>query len=169
MFPYGFSKHPLCCLSLLPLQSHCPSSPSQCPCLTTPVSWVPLHPALHGSFPLIGFCSHYRLDIRSSDLELWCTIRKKVQHLSFCVWVSALSITKNTFLKYSRNIQNVFAVMFPFCLRFLFIWVSSVFHFVNPAKGLSVLFMFSKNQLLDWFFVFLFVSISLFYVLILKA
>ena len=44
----------------------------------------------------------------------------------------------------------------PFSLLILFIWVPSLFFLVSLARGLSVLFALSKNQLLDLFFVFFF-------------
>ena len=74
----------------------------------------------------------------------WCIIAHSILLCSFCI--SAVSIE-----------------IFPLSFLILFIWVLSLLSFVSLARVLSILFILSKNQLLNLLIFFFYYVESLFY------
>ena len=60
------------------------------------------------------------------------------------------------------NTSVILIVIYPISFLILFIWVPSLFFLVSLAKGLSILFIFSKSQFLVSLILFI-VVLSLFY------
>ena len=76
------------------------------------------------------------------------------------------NLVEYRFLKYSHMIVWIFSlsvVIFPLSSQILLIWSCSFFLLVNWARGLSILFILSKNQLLDSLIFFVLFSLFLFH------
>ena len=68
--------------------------------------------------------------------------------LEMCPFHLGFQICSQQFLKI-LCISVVSLVISPLSFLIVFIWILSLFLLMIPLKGLSILFIFSKNQLLD--------------------
>jgi len=76
---------------------------------------------------------------------MWYLSRRSFISFKFSSFVEiGFIVGSDDFLK----IFSVSIVMSPFSFLNLLIWILSLCHLVSPAKGLSILLIFSKNQFL---------------------